>query len=69
MLPPLLLLLFSTLPPTVLHHPPACLLQPWGRYWDRWLMMALIGVAVGLVGYFLHLSVHILAAIKYHGTR
>ncbi|KAI7836469.1 hypothetical protein COHA_009686 [Chlorella ohadii] len=43
--------------------------QPWGRYWDRWLMMALIGVAVGLVGYFLHLSVHILAAIKYHGTR
>lgn len=46
-----------------------CSLQPWGRYWDRWLMMALIGVAVGLVGYFLHLSVHILAAIKYHGTR
>lgn len=43
--------------------------QPWGRYWDRWLMMALIGIATGLVGFFLHFSVHVLAAIKYHGTR
>ena len=43
--------------------------QPWGRYWDRWLMMALIGVAVGLVGFSLHFAVHLLAAIKYHGTR
>lgn len=43
--------------------------QPYGRYWDRWLMMALIGVAVGLVGFSLHTLVHLLASAKYHGTR
>lgn len=43
--------------------------QPYARYWDRWLMMALIGMAVGLVGFSLHTLVHILASAKYHGTR
>ncbi|KAL4443355.1 hypothetical protein ABPG75_011092 [Micractinium tetrahymenae] len=43
--------------------------QPYGRYWDRWLMMALIGVTVGLVGFSLHTLVHLLASAKYHGTR
>ncbi|EFN56864.1 hypothetical protein CHLNCDRAFT_144489 [Chlorella variabilis] len=43
--------------------------QPWGRYWDRWLMMALSGMAVGLVGFFLHFFIHVLSATKYHGTR
>jgi chloride channel 7 len=43
--------------------------QPWGRYWDRWLMMALIGMAVGITGFFLHFSVNVLAAVKYHATR
>lgn len=43
--------------------------QPWGRYWDRWLMMALSGMAVGLVGFFLHFVIHILSATKYHVTR
>lgn len=33
------------------------------------LLPAADRVQVGLVGYFLHLLVHILAAIKYHGTR
>ncbi|KAL4420883.1 hypothetical protein ABPG77_001224, partial [Micractinium sp. CCAP 211/92] len=36
--------------------------QPYGRYWDRWLMMAFIGVAVGLVGFSLHTLVHLLAS-------
>lgn len=43
--------------------------QPWGRDWDKWLMMILIGVAVGLVAFFLHFLIHSFAAIKYHGTR
>lgn len=43
--------------------------QPYGRYWDRWLMMAFIGMAVGLVGFSLHTLVHVLASTKYHGTR
>ena len=43
--------------------------QPWGRYWDRWLMMALIGMAVGVTGFSLHFSVNLLAGIKYHATR
>lgn len=43
--------------------------QPWGRYWDRWLMMALSGVAVGLVGFSLHFLIHALSFTKYHGTR
>ena len=46
--------------------PPA---QPWKRYWDRWLMMALIGLSVGAVAYFLHFFIHAFAMIKYHGTR
>ena len=43
--------------------------QPWGRYWDRWLLMAAIGITVGAVGFLLHFCIHALAFIKYHGTR
>jgi chloride channel 7 len=43
--------------------------QPWGRYWDRWVMMAVSGVAVGLVGFSLHFLIHVLSFTKYHGTR
>lgn len=43
--------------------------QPWQRYWDRWIMMACIGVAVGVTGFFLHVIIHILAAAKIAGTR
>lgn len=43
--------------------------QPHGRHWDRWVMMALIGITVGLVGFSLHSLVHMLASFKYHGTR
>ena len=43
--------------------------QPWSRYWDRWLVMAAIGIAVGAVGFTLHFLIHALAFIKYHGTR
>ena len=43
--------------------------QPWNRYWDRWLLMAAIGIAVGAVGFTLHFLIHALAFIKNHGTR
>ena len=43
--------------------------QPWSRYWDRWLVMAVIGIAVGTVGFLLHFLIHTLAFIKYRGTR
>ena len=43
--------------------------QPWGRYWDRWLMMALIGLSIGVIGFFLHFFINALAFGKYHGTR
>jgi chloride channel 7 len=43
--------------------------QPWNRYWDRWLLMAAIGIAVGTVGFTLHFIIHTLAFIKNHGTR
>ncbi|KAK2076390.1 hypothetical protein QBZ16_000915 [Prototheca wickerhamii] len=43
--------------------------QPWQRYWDRWLMMAAIGVAVGVTGFLLHLMIHVLAVAKLAGTR
>ncbi|KAL4529321.1 hypothetical protein Ndes2526A_g04115 [Nannochloris sp. 'desiccata'] len=43
--------------------------QPWNRYWDRWLLMAAIGIAVGTVGFTLHFLIHTLAFIKNHGTR
>lgn len=43
--------------------------QAWNRHWDRWLLMAAIGVTIGIVGFGLHFVVHILAFIKYHGTR
>lgn len=29
--------------------------QVWGRHWDRWVVMALIGVLMGVVGFTLHL--------------
>ena len=32
-------------------------------------MMALIGLSVGAVAYFLHFFIHAFAMIKYHGTR
>jgi hypothetical protein len=44
-------------------------MQPWNRHWDRWLLMAAIGITIGVVGFCLHFLVHILAFIKYHGTR
>uniref|UniRef100_A0A1D2A2N7 Chloride channel protein n=1 Tax=Auxenochlorella protothecoides TaxID=3075 RepID=A0A1D2A2N7_AUXPR len=43
--------------------------QPWQRYWDRWIMMAAIGIAVGITGFLLHLLIHILAVIKIASTR
>lgn len=43
--------------------------QPWGRYWDRWLMMAAIGMATGAVGFLLHFLIHACWFVKYHGTR
>lgn len=43
--------------------------QPWNRYWDRWVLMAMIGLAVGAVGFGLHFLIHALSFVKYHGTR
>lgn len=43
--------------------------QVWGRHWDRWVVMALIGVLMGVVGFSLHLLISILSTIKYQTTR
>jgi len=43
--------------------------QPWGRHWDRWLMMAVIGITTGAVAFLLHFLIHALWTVKYHGTR
>jgi chloride channel 7 len=43
--------------------------QPWRRYWDRWFMMAAIGIAVGITGFLLHLLIHVLAVVKITSTR
>lgn len=43
--------------------------QPWNRYWDRWLLMAAIGLAVGAVGFSLHFLISAFAFIKNQGTR
>ncbi len=39
------------------------------RHWDRWVVMALIGVLMGVVGFSLHLLISILSTIKYQTTR
>lgn len=44
-------------------------MQAWGRHWDRWLIMACIGVTMGLVGFSMHYMIHAFTFIKYHGTR
>jgi chloride channel 7 len=43
--------------------------QVWGRHWDRWVVMALIGVLMGIVGFTLHFCIAILSSIKYQTTR
>lgn len=43
--------------------------QAWNRHWDRWLLMAALGVTIGIIGFGLHFLVHFLAFFKYHGTR
>jgi chloride channel 7 len=43
--------------------------QVWGRHWDRWVVMALIGVLMGVVGFTLHLFISILSTVKYQTTR
>eukprot|EP00889_Picochlorum_renovo_P001105 jgi/Picre1/28135/NNA_003541.t1 len=43
--------------------------QAWGRHWDRWLVMACIGIAMGVVGFSLHYLIHFFSFIKYHGNR
>ena len=39
------------------------------RHWDRWVVMALVGVTMGIVGFSLHLSISILSTVKYQTTR
>ena len=34
--------------------------------WDRWVMMGIIGITIGLVGFILHQTVHLIAEIKWH---
>lgn len=34
--------------------------------WDRWLMMALIGITIGIVGFLLHQAVHLIGHWKWH---
>ena len=43
--------------------------QAWGRHWDRWLVMASIGIAMGFVGFSMHYLISFFSFIKYHGTR
>lgn len=33
--------------------------------WDRWVMMGLIGVTVGLIGFLLHQSIDVIADFKW----
>ncbi len=35
-----------------------------GRVWDRWAMMVLVGLAVGLAGFTAHLFIDALAFVK-----
>mmetsp|Transcript_13128 Transcript_13128/g.35103 ORF Transcript_13128/g.35103 Transcript_13128/m.35103 type:complete len:785 (-) Transcript_13128:79-2433(-) len=43
--------------------------QPHRRHWDRWLVMGLVGVSMGLLGHFLYVCINLLANIKYGVTR
>lgn len=43
--------------------------QAWGRHWDRWLVMACIGLVLGIVGFSMHYLISFFSFIKYHGTR
>ena len=43
--------------------------QPYMRQWDRWLMMGLIGLSTGFVGYAMYTLIDFLAAVKYDTLR
>jgi len=43
--------------------------QPYERQWDRWLMMGLIGLVTGLVGYVMYTLIDLLASFKYDTLR
>lgn len=33
--------------------------------WDRWIMMGMIGVTIGIVGFLLHQAIHLIAEVKW----
>ena len=33
--------------------------------WDRWVMMGMIGVTIGIVGFLLHNVIHLIAEVKW----
>ena len=37
--------------------------------WDRWVMMAFIGVSVGLIGFILHQIIDVIADFKWDKAR
>ena len=34
--------------------------------WDRWLMMGMIGITIGIVGFLLHQALHFIGSIKWY---
>jgi chloride channel 7 len=40
--------------------------QPHGRTWDKWLLMALIGMSVGAVSFALQQCIHIIFSLREH---
>ena len=43
--------------------------QPARLDWDRWLMMGMIGVSVGLLGFLLHQIIDLISEVKWESTR
>ena len=37
--------------------------------WDKWLMMGMIGVSVGLLGFLLHQIIDLISEVKWEATR
>ena len=43
--------------------------QPARLDWDKWLMMGIIGVSVGLLGFLLHQIIDLISEVKWEATR